>query len=516
MFNVRTKVNLLGFPVELPDEEQVPGFRVKVPEEQVPGFNVKPPADAEVPGFRMNADGSIRETEAPAARTYVDDGGNPFFDIYHQLGLGAAPFTPVGDGTPPPYLALVRRLHDGFGGEATPGFDGIQRSGMTAFAAPLSSQPPPNSLSPNFGTGAPFSAPSSLPFPSKPVPGDQLSKSGQYLPLSFAGPSPRVMSTPDADLANAHILGASPAAEEPRLESDGTTDPNIVRIGNNDDDQVEIAQARDQRSSQPTPKPGRNYGVVPQTVIERGMTPLQKKINRDQAFRELTRQPLTAEEARRALPDDWEATKPADVVSEVKRAAERHGVPIQLLARLLYQEGKFNEVDKLGKGLRMDSENKDIPIGYAQMTKSTLADLKDRAARRGDNRRSEELATYSLANREQSFDAAAEQLAYLYRRMGGHWPKAVAAYNVGQDLSRWFDGANIDPQYFAAKRDEKGNLIPSGKWTKEIPEYLRFIFRGADEDPLTADMYDYQPPSQYRAREKIYQPAVPSDTRRNP
>ena len=26
----------------------------------VPGFNVKPPADAEVPGFRMNADGSVR------------------------------------------------------------------------------------------------------------------------------------------------------------------------------------------------------------------------------------------------------------------------------------------------------------------------------------------------------------------------------------------------------------------------------------------------------------------------
>ncbi len=26
----------------------------------VPGFNVEPPADAEVPGFRMNADGSVR------------------------------------------------------------------------------------------------------------------------------------------------------------------------------------------------------------------------------------------------------------------------------------------------------------------------------------------------------------------------------------------------------------------------------------------------------------------------
>lgn len=152
-----------------------------------------------------------------------------------------------------------------------------------------------------------------------------------------------------------------------------------------------------------------------------------------------------------------------DIVSEIKRAAERHGVPMQLLARLLYQEGKFNEVDKLGKELLMDSDDKDMPIGYAQMTKNTLQDLKDREARRGDTKRSQELATYSLANREQSFDAAAEQLSYLYRLVGGNWPKAVAAYNVGPGLSGWFNGANMDPRFFAAKRDAKGNLIPSRK-----------------------------------------------------
>jgi hypothetical protein len=88
--------------------------------------------------------------------------------------------------------------------------------------------------------------------------------------------------------------------------------------------------------------------------IERGMTPLQIRINRDQAFRELTRQPLTADQARSALPDDWESTKPANLVDEIKRSAERHGVPIQMFARQLYQEGKFNEPDKLKQPLRMD------------------------------------------------------------------------------------------------------------------------------------------------------------------
>ncbi len=487
-----------------------------------PGFNVQP-ADEDVPGFRMITNGRIREGSTPATGPYPNTNAYPF-DPYYQLSLGAERFTPVGDGTPPPYLAYARGVGR-LGGAPLPGVGSAQPSGMSSFTAPPSS-PFPTSSSPYFGatTGSsPFGAPTPPLFPNMPASGDEprsplLSfrhaevpslQSVRYSPLSFVGSVPRRdMATVKAEVGNAPM----PAAESPS----GTTDPNIVRVGHSDDDQVEIAQARDQRADQRAPKAGRSYGFVPQITIERRMTPLQKKINRDQAFRELTRQPLTAEEARRALPDDWESTKPADIVSEIKRTAERHGVPIQLLARLLYQEGKFNEVDKLGKELRMRSENKDLPIGYAQMTQNTLLDLMDRAARRGDGRRSEELSTHSLANREQSFDAAAEQLAYLYRRMGGSWPKAVAAYNVGQDLSRWFDGANIDPRYFAAKTDGKGNLIPSEKWTKEIPQYLRFVFRGEGEDPATADIYDYQPPNQYRARQKIYQPAIPSDTRRNP
>src|SRR5882762_7409970 len=47
MVNSRRRVQLFGFPVELPGEQEVPGFHVWPPEE-------------EVPGFRMNSDGSVR------------------------------------------------------------------------------------------------------------------------------------------------------------------------------------------------------------------------------------------------------------------------------------------------------------------------------------------------------------------------------------------------------------------------------------------------------------------------
>ena len=249
------------------------------------------------------------------------------------------------------------------------------------------------------------------------------------------------------------------------------------------------------------------------------MSKLQRQINRDQAFRELTRQPLTAREARDALPDDWETTKPANVVDDIKRAAERHGVPLQLLARLLYQEGKVGEVARGRAPLVMHSTNRQEPIGYAQMNRITFDDLIDRARKRGDTARAAELSKYSLADQAQSFDAAAEQLAYLYRLLGGSWPKAVAAYNVGPTaIWRWFDAeqnpedkddVKNDPRFFAARTMDKSSkplrenqLKQTDKW-QEMSAYLRMVLRGAAEDPATNDMYDYQPPRQYRARKLI-------------
>ena len=258
-------------------------------------------------------------------------------------------------------------------------------------------------------------------------------------------------------------------------------------------------------------EPGRGYGKIPQAQIERGMTPAQIKINRDQAFRELTRQPLTAEQAKTALlPDDWETTKPADIVDAIKRAAERHGVPIQMFARLLYQEGKFNEKDKLRRPLVMDSPSRFTAIGYAQMNKNTLQDLLNRAIARSDVARAEELKTYSLGNFRQAFDAAAENLALNYK-FTANWPQAVAAYNVGADeLVSWLKGGKKDPIDFATP-----HAAPKDKW-KEMSAYLAIIFRGADEDPRTGDVPAFDPSRLWHTRKPISRPSIPSATQESP
>ena len=221
---------------------------------------------------------------------------------------------------------------------------------------------------------------------------------------------------------------------------------------------------------------------------------------------------MTAEQAKTPLlPDDWETTKPADIVDAIKRAAERHGVPIQMLARLLYQEGKFNEKDKLRKPLVMDSPDRSKALGYAQMNKNALEDLIWRAKARGDLARYNELKTYSLGNFRQAFDAAAETLALNYK-FTANWPQAVAAYNVGApQLVSWLDGGKKDPIYFSVNEKwspEKQEEEKEKKW-KEMSDYLAIIFRGAEEDPRTGDMYAFDPSRLGRTRRPISRPNIP-------
>jgi hypothetical protein len=72
-----------------------------------PGFNVREPEE-EVPGFRLNADGTIGKAPMIAAKP----DGNPF-DIFEPQPLGA---------WPPPYLAFARG--GGIGGPELPADDG--------------------------------------------------------------------------------------------------------------------------------------------------------------------------------------------------------------------------------------------------------------------------------------------------------------------------------------------------------------------------------------------------------
>jgi hypothetical protein len=75
----------------------------------VPGFNVEPPADPEVPGFRMNADGSVRTDGAALGRSpsYIpvgwtppnaDDYGNAEIALSNSAGQLAEAAKAVGGG----------------------------------------------------------------------------------------------------------------------------------------------------------------------------------------------------------------------------------------------------------------------------------------------------------------------------------------------------------------------------------------------------------------------------------
>jgi hypothetical protein len=75
----------------------------------MPGFNVQPPADPEVPGFRVNADGSVRTDGAALGRSpsYIpvgwtppnaDDYGNAEIALSNSAGQLAEGTKAVGEG----------------------------------------------------------------------------------------------------------------------------------------------------------------------------------------------------------------------------------------------------------------------------------------------------------------------------------------------------------------------------------------------------------------------------------
>lgn len=163
MFNFRPNSHGFGFNVVAP-EEKVPRFRMNAygtvpgaspgdlsnafpainsdnsgvlpggtmfnvqPERHLPGLhNFRPPEEF-VPGFRMNADGSMRDASTTRARLYPDPGGNSF-GAFDQLGTNA--FTSVGDGTPPPWLTFARALSDWRGKVPALDSGAVQPAAMT-------------------------------------------------------------------------------------------------------------------------------------------------------------------------------------------------------------------------------------------------------------------------------------------------------------------------------------------------------------------------------------------------
>lgn len=105
-------------------------FNVR-PDLRVPGFNVREP-EQEVPGFRLNADGTIGKAPMTAAK--LND--NPF-DIFEPQPLAA---------WPPPYLVTDR---DPLAGQAFRGQP--QMSGDVIPICSLVTQSPSHVATPNRG-----------------------------------------------------------------------------------------------------------------------------------------------------------------------------------------------------------------------------------------------------------------------------------------------------------------------------------------------------------------------------
>jgi hypothetical protein len=358
----------------------------------------------------------------------------------------------------------------------------------------------------------------------------------------FSSPNPRFYVPPvgrDSDRRGTLLGGHSPEGDDwltlltRQRQEEGGRDPNVVLAkAGPAAAEVQIAQQRPTppRPRRPSPpsnaelmsQPGRGYGQVAQDEIERDastgqpMTQAQKAINRGQALREIARLPVPSDPRITPLPDGWERTKPSEIVDDIKRAAQRHGVPIQLFARLLYQEGKFNEPGRVHPPIVWSSPNARQPLGLAQMTTETLNELKRLARTRGDTARARELDGFSLADRAQAFDAAAEHLAYQHRLLGS-WHAAVAGYNRGHSwMAHWLTGLEPNKDFRAPEGSQ-------ASWN-QMTNYLRIIFRGAAEDAQTADMYEpgnvrtgvRVAPQVPRSRNQADAWRIPSDTRRNP
>lgn len=276
MFNVQPDQDLPGLHNFKPPEDALPGgtmFNVR-PEQDFPGLHNFKPREETVPGFRINPNGSIRHDATPAARPGPNVGSSPFGVFDHQ-SPDANAFTAVGDGSPPPYLALARSLYNGLG--QLPMLDGGEPAGM-ARIAPAFSSPPLSDAPSSAGTET-----GSHPFGARRLPylaGDlgsseglrplsaSFSQTATALPMS--GPlSPRpsfagAISSENlagADPATADALRVLPVSDGQQPWSSREVDP-IIHVADGDSvaptDDVKIAQQQETPKSKlrKDPSPG--------------------------------------------------------------------------------------------------------------------------------------------------------------------------------------------------------------------------------------------------------------------
>lgn len=121
------------------------------------------------------------------------------------------------------------------------------------------------------------------------------------------------------------------------------------------------------------------------------------------------------------LPDDWETAVVRinpNYLKWTKAAAQKHGIPPELLSRLFYKESNFDKSKQSGAGAK----------GIGQLTWIAIKAL-------GLNPN-----TFEYFDPEKSINAGAALLAMYYSEFKD-WGKAVAAYNMGNTALRdWFKG----------------------------------------------------------------------------
>ncbi|HZQ01748.1 MAG TPA: transglycosylase SLT domain-containing protein [Reyranella sp.] len=184
------------------------------------------------------------------------------------------------------------------------------------------------------------------------------------------------------------------------------------------EDGAQIAQAKPRQASLQQ-KPQMPWQPTPEEVIpgiERNAKIWDDIVHAREGQVPKTVQPM--------LPDNWEQF--IDKINPnyskwTREAAQRNGIPPELLARMLWKESKYD-----ARALNPSTN----AAGIAQLLPSALQDLNI------DPRK------FSYSDAKSSIDAGAAYLARLYGQFKD-WPKAVAAYNWGGgNLQKWLNGWN--------------------------------------------------------------------------
>ena len=433
---------------------------------RTPGFNVRPRDD--VPGFRLGpgaldpealgAEALDPEAEVPGFS--IDENGQPRPRSFLGSGRSVQP-TPQQVTADPVVLAWLR--------------------GSLAPPQPLMWTPPGLRWPPAGGLAVgPTETTAAMPEPDESD-------------AAFQGSDPDATNSIAAAPRDDDELYSQAGVSDPWAPSIGvpplpavppSADPNFVLANAGDDVQEAQRQTLPPQTQQkpqarpPAPSvPGQGKTPPPtRTPALPGMEPTEAERRREQEFADLNAKWRRLQEAKRRqstwetairtspppddpnhkapnlLPDNWQAFLGGidpRYAAWTRAAAERNNIRPELLARLLYQESKYDK--------NSVSPNR-TAFGIAQLTPGAVKSV-------GRDPR-----TFNYYDPQAAIDAGAAYLAQQYRRFS-NWPKAVAAYNAGGGrVEGWLQGYRDDPSALLEK--------DWPHWWQEINAHLRSVFRG--------------------------------------